>query len=167
MTDPVTGGDPVEENTGNRKLALLLAIALFVLVVAYVADELLDLGRRRGSRHDGERRAVGDRARGTGVRCVHPDQLTPLPDRHAGRLTLHGSGLELESGSPFHGETADLDPLGHRRSFQIHLLPPSRGWCPNGGNSPVHASVGAGSLDRVIERRRGSPDRENVGSKQL
>ena len=40
----------------------------------HVADERLDLGGGRGSRHDGERRPVRDRARGAGLRRVHPDQ---------------------------------------------------------------------------------------------
>ena len=40
----------------------------------HVDDERVDLGRGRGSRHDGERRPVGDRARGAGLRRVHPDQ---------------------------------------------------------------------------------------------
>ena len=40
----------------------------------HVADERLDLGRREGPRHDRERRAVGDRARGARVGGVHPDR---------------------------------------------------------------------------------------------
>ena len=40
----------------------------------HLADERLDLRGGRGSRHDGERRAVRDRARGPGLGRVHPDQ---------------------------------------------------------------------------------------------
>ena len=40
----------------------------------HVDHERVDLGRGRGSRHDGERCPVGDRARGACLRRVHPDQ---------------------------------------------------------------------------------------------
>ena len=40
----------------------------------HLADERLDLGRGQGSRHDGERRPVRDRARGPGLGRLHPDQ---------------------------------------------------------------------------------------------
>ena len=48
----------------------------------HVVDERVDLGGGRGSRHDGQRRAVGDRARGAGLGRVHPDrQQGRRPDR--------------------------------------------------------------------------------------
>ena len=40
----------------------------------HVADERVDLGGGQGSRHDGQRGAERDRARGPGLRRVHPDQ---------------------------------------------------------------------------------------------
>ena len=40
----------------------------------HVADERLDLRGRPRSRHDGQRRPVGDRARGARIRRVHPDR---------------------------------------------------------------------------------------------
>ena len=40
----------------------------------HVADERVDLGGHPRPRHDCERRAVGDRARGAGLGCVHPHQ---------------------------------------------------------------------------------------------
>ena len=40
----------------------------------HLADERVDLRRRRGPRHDGERGPVGDRPRSLGVGGVHPDQ---------------------------------------------------------------------------------------------
>ena len=40
----------------------------------HIDDERVDLGCGRGPRHDGERRSVGDRARGAGLRRLHPDQ---------------------------------------------------------------------------------------------
>ena len=40
----------------------------------HVADERVDLGGGQGSRHDGQLCPERDRARGPGLRCVHPDQ---------------------------------------------------------------------------------------------
>ena len=53
----------------------------------HVADERLDLGGRARSRHQRERRAVGDRPRGPGLGGVHPDrQQDRRPDRPQARL---------------------------------------------------------------------------------
>ena len=60
----------------------------------HVADERLDLGRRRGPRHDGQRRPVGDRARGARLGRVHPDQQQDRrPVRPQARLRAGPAGL--------------------------------------------------------------------------
>ena len=53
----------------------------------HVADERVDLGGRARPRHDRERRAVGDRARGARLGRVHPDrQQDRRPDRPQARV---------------------------------------------------------------------------------
>ena len=60
----------------------------------HVADERVDLGGRRGPRHDGQRRAVGDRARGARLRRVHPDrQQGRRPHRPQARLRARPARL--------------------------------------------------------------------------
>ena len=65
-------GEPAE--AGNTRLAILLAMAMFVLVVdtslmnVSISAVIQDLA------HDREQRAVGDRARGARLRRVHPDR---------------------------------------------------------------------------------------------
>ena len=60
----------------------------------HVAHERVDLGGRRGSRHDRERRPVGDRARGAGLRRVHPDrQQGRRPHRPQARLRARSARL--------------------------------------------------------------------------
>ena len=60
--------------TGSQRLAILLAMAMFVLVVDTSLMNVSISAVVRGSRHDRQRRAVGDRARGAGVGRVHPDR---------------------------------------------------------------------------------------------
>ena len=58
----------------NPRLALLLAMAMFVLVVDTSLMNVSISAVVRGSRHDRQRCPVGDRARSAGVRRVHPDR---------------------------------------------------------------------------------------------
>ena len=77
-----TEGAPVEESTGNTRLAVLLAMAMFVLVVDTSLMNVSISAVVARPRHDGERRPVGDRARGARLRRVHPDrQQDRRPDR--------------------------------------------------------------------------------------
>ena len=117
----------------------------------HVADERLDLRRGRGSRHHGQRRPVGDRARGAGLRRVHPDQqqgrrphrpqagLRPGPGRLRDRRPGHDPGP---------GSDGDHRVLGDRRragrvaAAARHAVPdprqlrgrsPEEGVCPGRG----------------------------------
>ena len=66
--------DEPEWPPGSRRLAVLLAMAMFVLVVDTSLMNVSIAKRRRGPRHDRQRRAGRDRARGAGVGRVHPDR---------------------------------------------------------------------------------------------
>ena len=64
-----------EENTGSPRLALLLAAAMFVLVVDTSLMNVSISAVVKDLRYDGERRPVGDRPGGAGLGGLHPDQL--------------------------------------------------------------------------------------------
>ena len=76
MSDPTEGPMTTTppEAAGNQRLAVLLAMAMFVLVVDTSLMNVSISSVVRGPRHDRQRRAVGDRPRGAGVRRVHPDR---------------------------------------------------------------------------------------------
>ncbi len=94
MSEATAGGATSEESAGNPKLALLLAMAMFVLVVdtslmnVSISAVVADL------QHDRERGAVGDRARGARVGRVHPDQQQGRrPDRAQAGLRARPAGV--------------------------------------------------------------------------
>ena len=76
----------------NRRLAILLAMAMFVLVVDTSLMNVSIAAVVRGSGHHGQRCAVGDRVGGAGVGSIHPD-------RQQGRRP-HRTQEGLRAGSP-------------------------------------------------------------------
>ena len=78
---------PPEEATGNPRPRHPVGDGDVRARRRHVDHECLDLSGGRGSRHDGERRAVGDRARSARLRRVHPDrQQGRRPHRPQARL---------------------------------------------------------------------------------
>ena len=67
------GGPPAVEATSSNRLAILLAMAMFVLVVDTSLMNVSIVGGP-GPRHDGQWRPVRDRARSAGVGRLHPDR---------------------------------------------------------------------------------------------
>ncbi len=83
-----------EEGAGNRKLAVLLAMAMFVLVVDTSLMNVSISAVVHDLAHDRQRRAVGDRTRGIGFRRVHPDQQQGRrPDRAQAGLRVGPPGI--------------------------------------------------------------------------
>ena len=71
-----------EQGGWNRRLAILLAMAMFVLVVDTSLMNVSISAVVRGPGHHRQRRPVGDRARGARLGRVHPDrQQGRRPDR--------------------------------------------------------------------------------------
>ena len=86
----------------------------------HVADERVDLGGSRGSRHDGQRCPERDRARGPGLRGVHPDQQQarrPLRTQAGVRV---GSAGVCDRGS---GDDPRPEPDGDHRLLGDHRRP--------------------------------------------
>ena len=83
---------PAEGSSASPRLAVLLAMAMFVLVVdtSLMNVSISAVVARPG--HHRERRAVGDRARGAGLGGVHPDQ-------QQGRRS-HRAQAGIRTGSP-------------------------------------------------------------------
>ena len=84
----------------------------------HVADERLDLGGGQGPRHDRQQRPVGDRARGAGLRRVHPHrEQVRRPVRPQARVRARPARLRRRG--PGHGRRAEHDRdhhlLGDRR----------------------------------------------------
>ncbi len=102
------GDDPSspQESSGDTRLMILLAMAMFVLVVDTSLMNVSISAVVARPRHDGQRRAVGDRARGARLRRVHPDrQQGRRPDRaqarvrpRAARLRRRGAGDDARAG---------------------------------------------------------------------
>ena len=96
---------------------LLLATAMFVLVVDTSLDERVDLRGRHRPGHDRQRRAVRDRARGAGLGGVHPDQQQGRrPDRPQARLRPRAAGLRRRGA----GHDAGPEPHGDRHLLGDH-----------------------------------------------
>ena len=84
----------------------------------YVADERLDRRGGRGSRHDGQRRPVRDRARGAGLGRVHPDrQQDRRSVRAQARVRAGPARLRVRRAGDDAGAGPDRDHhlLGHHR----------------------------------------------------
>ena len=79
--------DGAAEAPLNRRLAILLSMAMFVLVVDTSIMNVSISAVVDGPGYDGERRPVRDRPGGAGLCCVHPDrQQGRGPDRTQARL---------------------------------------------------------------------------------
>ena len=74
MNQPVPPPTVGADEAGNRKLAVLLAMAMFVLVVDTSIMNVSITAVAARSRHVGQQRPVRDRARGSGLGGVHPDR---------------------------------------------------------------------------------------------
>ncbi len=93
MADEGTTAAP-ETSSGSRRLMILLAMAMFVLVVDTSLMNVSISGGGQGPRHHGQRRAVGDRARGAGLRGLHPDrEQGRRPDRAQARVRPRAARL--------------------------------------------------------------------------
>jgi hypothetical protein len=74
VSEVVTSSVPEDESSAQTKLAFLLAMAMFVLVVDTSLMNVSISAVVEDLQHDRKWRSGGDRARGAGVRRVHPDQ---------------------------------------------------------------------------------------------
>ena len=113
---------PVQQ-AANPRLAILLAMAMFVLVVDTSLMNVSISAVVARSRHDRQRRPVGDRARGAGVGRVHPDrQQGRRPDRP--QAGLRAGSARLRDRRPGDGARPEPDRdhhlLGdHRRARRV------------------------------------------------
>ena len=92
----------------------------------YVVHERVDLRRGHGSPHDRERRPVGDRPRGLGLRCLHPHQLEDGRS-HGPKARLRDRPARLRHWCAGHDAHAEPDHshhlLGdHRRPRRLALV---------------------------------------------
>ena len=127
MSSPARTPSRSHDRAGPRRpqprLPLLLAMAMFVLVVDTSLMNVSISAVVRGSRHDRQRRPVGDRARGAGLGRVHPDRqqdrrpvrpqagLRARPARLRGRRARDGARAEPDRDHRLLGD--------HRRARRV------------------------------------------------
>ena len=111
------------DDAHSQRLALLLAMAMFVLVVDTSLMNVSISAVVARPRHDGQRRAVGDRARGARLGRVHPDrQQGRRPHRPQARLRARPARLrDRRAGDDARPEPdRDHHLLGdHRRARRV------------------------------------------------
>ena len=145
-----------EENTASPRLALLLAAAMFVLVVdtSFMNVSISAVGQ--GSPHDRERRPVGDRPGGLGLRCLHPHQLEDGRS-HGPQARLRDRPARLCRWCP--GHDAHPEPDHGHHLLGDHRRP--RRLSPVAGHAVAHPRQLHGSRpeEGLRPRRRLSGDR--------
>ena len=162
-TGPGEGIEP--EGPGSRRLMLLLAAAMFVLVVDTSLDERVDLRGHHGPGHHRQRGAVRHRARSTGLGGVHLDQQQGRrSDRPEAGLRPGFAGLRHRSP----GDDPVPEPRGDRHLLGDHrgagglvaaagdaVADPRqlRGGGPEGGVRPGRRRGGHRGRDRSTPRR--------------
>ncbi len=120
-TQPTPGTEPVVQ--GSKRLMVLLAMAMFVLVVdtSLMNVSISAVDRRPG--HHRQRRAVRHRPRGAGLGGVHPDQQQGRrPDRPQAGLRPGAAGVRRRRAGDDAGPEPDRDRhlLGdHRRARRV------------------------------------------------
>ena len=109
-----------DSTTSNTRLAVLLAMAMFVLVVDTSLMNVSISAVVARPRHDGQRRAVGDRARGARLGRVHPDrQQGRRPHRPQARLRARPARLRRRRA----GDGARPEPHRDHRLLGDHRRP--------------------------------------------
>ncbi len=155
MTDRASESAPAQQG-GISRLAILLAMAMFVLVVDTSLMNVSISAVVRGSRHDRQRRSVGDRPRGAGVGGVHPD-------RQQGRRPLRAqTGLRAGPARLRHRRPVDGARPGRDRH---HRLLGDVRWARRLTAAARHAVADprqlrrSGSAEDLRAGRRGGGDR--------
>ena len=150
-----------EQRTASPRLPLLLAMAMFVLVVDTSLMNVSISAVVRGSEHDREQRSGRDRVGGAGVRRVHPDQQQGRrSDRPQAGVRARAGGLRDRSPGDDAGPERDRDHhlLGdHRRARRVAAA--ARDAVPDprelrGRRSDADVRAGRG---RCRDRCRGRP----------
>ena len=132
-----TPSEETGELSGSAsRLAILLAMAMFVLVVDTSLMNVSISAVVRRPRHDGQRRPVGDRARGARVGRVHPHrQQGRRPDRSQARVRHRAARLRGRR---------DLDDAGPDPGPRHHLL----------GDHRRHRRLAPPAVDAVADPRQ-------------
>ena len=122
----------------------------------HVADERVDLGGRRGPRHDGQRRAGGDRARGARLGRVHPDrQQGRRPHRAQARVRARAA--RLRDRRP--GDDARAGPHGDHRLLGDHRRARRVAAAAGDAVADPRQLRGRGAEEGLRAGRRGGGDR--------
>ena len=122
----------------------------------HVADERVDLGGRQRSRHDGQRRPERDRARGAGLRRVHPDQQQ---DRRPVRAQagVRGGSAGVRDRRPGDDPRPELD--GDHHLLGDHRRPRRVAPAARDAVADPWQLRGRGAEEDLCARRRGGCDR--------
>ncbi len=155
-TDPTPTVDGPPQPAGNTRLSLLLAAAMFVLVVDTSLMNVSIAAVVRGSRHDGELGPERDRARGAGLGRVHPDQqqgrrsLRTQAGVRAGSAGLRGRRA---------GDDARPEPDGDHHLLGDHRRPRRLAAAARDAVADPRQLRGSGAEEDLRARRCGGRDR--------
>ena len=127
----------------------------------HVADERVDRGGGRGPRYDGQLGSERDRARGPGLRGVHPDQQQGRGPLRA-QAGVRGRSAGLRDRRP--GDDPRPEPDGDHRVLGDHRRPRRVAAAPGDAVPDPRQLRGRGTEEDVCAHRRGGRDRRRGGA---